>query len=770
MAPRPKKEEHHLGNNVPLDDIAVSASPEGLRGCAVGQVIVHAIEDDLALLVTPRRHRYMVPLPAQEVREWLRRCDGRASIEIISEGAPSVVRDLLEKLRLDGCLNPNSGPVDSVWLRGPGPSLDPSRLQLTTVVLVGEGNCANALAAAMAPGNYREVRRVRIEELFALEPEAGVLVVAAFDYPAINELRAIDTHCTRASIPWIPLRYQDGRVFVGPAIVPGYTVDFEDILLRRRAAERDVRAHDVSWAAGQENEPNATFAEWQWIAATIAIRIERWVARAYGSHLLEMESELDHIENVVVTHAILPIPNGTKSVRFAATLDRSRLVDPQTGIINRIREVTGTDGLPTGLKVAVADVSDMRRVLEWPNDRRAFGASWVSLEAASGAAIGEAVERYCGNWLPPDREVITSTYDRLLSKGEHAVDPDTLALYSERQYRTKGFPFTAFRRDSEAGWVRGRSLTHQREIWVPAFLVYVTWHEHMLGSEPRYGYPNLTGIAAGETPEYAILSGLEEVIERDTGMIWWAHARPLPGLPETDVIRRLYADVADRFEARLIPLENEFSIPVLVAAVRDKCTGWLTMGSAARHTPTDAAYKALAEAFSLQQTCRSLDNRQRFADILRSGVQNFGNLKPWREDRRYLDSYRSDFHDVVDLMCQQQLYLDRRAGEHVSSWVWGTPDRAWESVPSLPSRSIESLHARVAAAGYEVISVDVTTRDVAAFGLHVVRTLVPGLVANFPAAFPQWGRARIQNAGIALGWRDRPYDEHELNVFPLAHA
>lgn len=750
------------------------ATEENTDGCAMGQVIVHSIEENLSLLVTPLGKRFMLPLAAQKIKNWLARTKESASIEAVTLNAPDIIKGLVEKLMAEGCLTRHAGPVDPVWLRAPSALLDAARLQNTTIVLTGDTCLANLLATAMSDGVYKEVRCVALDDIPALQSCVGMVVIAAFKYPALDKFRKLEAHCAQENIPWIPVRYQDGRVFAGPAVVPGDdTVKFEDVFLRRRAAERDVRVHDVSWGATEAEQLDATFAEWQWVAATVAIRVERWIAGAYGAHQLENELELDLIANTITAHPVLPLPNkAAYSVPVASkTFEKDILVDAQTGVITQLREVTGTDGLPKNLKVAVADVADMERILDWANDRRAFGASWTSLEAAFNAARGEAVERYCGNWIAPDREIRTASYASLIRAGEYAVDPDSLALYSEQQYQTKGFPFEKFSRDSKAGWVLGWSLTHQRAVWVPAFLVYVTWHTRQQGSEPLFCYPNLTGIAAGATAEYAMLSGLEEVVERDTGMIWWAHAQTLPCLPITDSIRQLYADVADRFELRLIPLENEFSIPVLVAAVRDRETGWITIGSAVRHIAADGAYKALAEAFSLQQTCRSLDNPQRFSTIVQNGAQNFGNLKPWRQDRAYLDSYRSDFHDVVDLMCQQQLNLDRRAAEYVSKWVWAeTATREWESLPALPSRTLDAMRARVEGAGYEVISVDVTSRDIAVAGFHVRRTLVPGLVANFPAAFPQWGAKRIQQAGVSLGWRNQPCAEGELNIFPIPHA
>src|SRR5574340_595049 len=72
--------------------------------------------------------------------------------------------------------------------------------------------------------------------------------------------------------------------------------------------------------------------------------------------------------------------------------------------------------------------------------------------------------------------------------------------------------------------------------------------------------------------------------------------------------------------------------------------------------------------------------------------------------------------------------------------------------------------------GYEIFYADITTPDVAVAGIHVVRALVPGLVPNFPAAFPFLGQGRVQQAAVTLGWRTAPFTEAELNYFPMPHA
>lgn len=674
---------------------------------------------------------------------------------------------VVDALIADGCLQPASGLVDGVWLRGPNPSLDVARLRRTTILLAGAGAAVEALEPVLIAGEYRGVRRIPPHDMAdAMTPDA--VVVAAFDWPAKDELLALDELCRVAGRPWVPLRFQDGRAFLGPAAGLGATARFRDLLLRRRAAERDVRVHDVSWLAESTDQPPVTGAEWAWIASTAAVRIERWIAGAFRADIVNAELELDPVENTVQRHHVLMLPDRVPAP-VTTEADPSRLVDPRTGVISRLRDVSADECLPPSLHLAVADVADMRRILDWPNDRRAFGSSWDSADAARAAATGEAVERYCGNWTPPYQTVVTTSFDRLRELDEPAVDPDTLTLYSDAQYGSAGFPFSPFRRSSQADWVKGWSLTQAHEVWVPAFLVYVAWRERG-DRELRFGYPNLTGIAAGPSLEYATLSGLEEVIERDTSMTWWAHARSLPPLKPPKDVKRMLDPVGDRFEARLTALPNEFTVPVVAGVVRDRVTGWSAIGTAVRDTFAAAARKALAEAFSLQQTCRSLDQPATFSRIVRANIQSSGNLKHWRADRRYLDAYRDDFHDVVDLMCQLQVHLDSRAGQHIAGWVWNDLRPVDEPTPPLPERSLDVLRQRVEQKGHDVVRVEVTTPDVAEAGLHVVRTVVPGLVANFPAAFPMWGRQRIEYAGAAWGWPSVPGGEAGLNIFPMPHA
>lgn len=158
-----------------------------------------------------------------------------------------------------------------------------------------------------------------------------------------------------------------------------------------------------------------------------------------------------------------------------------------------------------------------------------------------------------------------------------------------------------------------------------------------------------------------------------------------------------------------------------------------------------------------------------FNSVLATGRLPDQGLKPWRADRRYLDAYRRDFRDVTTLICQTQVYLDPRAAQAVRPWVNVPVGRELTDLPRL-APGLEALQAAVEAQGHEIFYADVTTPDVAATGLAVTRTIVPGAIGNFPAAFPFLGRGKAQDTAVRLGWRAHPLAEDDLTKIPLPHA
>lgn len=710
---------------------------------------VHDLEPALCLLITPNGGQYSIAAPVPEFREWLRHCDGtRTRADLLTGMGPGYAR-LVDVLEADGCLHP-------AWDEGAATR----RIASTTVLLAGATELTTPLEEILAATGYAEVEPLAgLDGAFPADPDDTVLV-ATFTHPAYAELTALDAFCADRGMRFFPFRCERGQGIAGPAIDPGAGPDFADVLARRRSAAADPRVLDAFAAADGPPGPRFRPTDARWMLSVLAVQLERWIG-GEPAETTTGELELDPGPLTVRARPVLPLPDRPRPV--AALGPRpDLLVDDRTGIVTAVHELPAAPGMPARLKVCAVDVADMRRVVDWPNDRQAFGASWHDFEPARASAIGEAVKRYCGSWPAPEREIRHGSYERLRRDGVPALDPRRLNLFSPRQYETAGFPFAPLTTDADCAWVEAFSHTTKEAIWVPACLVSAA-------AEPagaRFTAPLIAGLAAGPGLEHAVTAGLEEVLERDATMLWWANTPRLRRLPVPAEIAQLVADATDTYDVTLIPLDNEFAVPVVAAAVFDRTRRRLSIGFAARPDAFEAAKKALAEGFTLQHTFLALDDERELAG-LRAARPHLDNLKPYRADRRYLDSYRTDFGDVVDLLCQQQVYLDPRAATRVAPWVRNLPVRSWEGLPTLGERRLKAYQERVEARGFEVLSVDLTTRDVEAAGFHAAHTLVPGLVAGFPAGLPHWGNGRIRRAAVDLGWRAEPLPEEQLNVFPL---
>ncbi|RZQ64721.1 YcaO-like family protein [Amycolatopsis suaedae] len=416
------------------------------------------------------------------------------------------------------------------------------------------------------------------------------------------------------------------------------------------------------------------------------------------------------------------------------------LVDPRFGLVTELVTRPRQPGLPPAWVGCSAKVADTTRAGLSEVDRYGFGAALGDPAVARAAALGEAIERYCGN-LVPDRLPLRS-YRELRAAGVAAVDPAELALYSPRQYATPGFPFVPFTPDLEVAWTRGTDLRTGEEVWVPASLVYLNYFRGAHVAEPPTHALSYSGIATGPTPEAARQSALQELLERDASTLWWAGGGPADAVLDADAVTGQFADpAAPERTIRLFRIPSEFGAPVLAAFVTDHPgRDLIAFGTACRTTARAAAVKATVEAFAvLELTVELTEPDSELWRAVDGGSLGGHVFKPWRADRAYRQDFADDLRDLVDLPAVAQLYLDPA--------MRGEPlDRLRATEPAVPFAAIPDAPPLVEAltrAGLRAVAVDLTTPDVRAAGLHVTRVVVPGLYGNAPAAFPYLGGSRL---------------------------
>ncbi|MGQ0772809.1 MAG: YcaO-like family protein [Pseudonocardiales bacterium] len=335
------------------------------------------------------------------------------------------------------------------------------------------------------------------------------------------------------------------------------------------------------------------------------------------------------------------------------------------------------------------------------------GASWADPAVAHEAALGEAVERYCGHRVASGSTM--DTWHGLRERGLPAVDPAALALYRPGQPT----PFAGLTRDDKIAWTVG-TTPDGATTWLPATLCSLS----PIDQDRPAHLPISAGIAAGPTLEWARAAALAEVVERHGLATAWHGGYALP------VLHRRVPGWAG--ELRAVP--NRFGAPVVIAVARRD--GLLGIGCALGTDLGAGAAKAAAEA---TQSLRTVQ-------VVAAGVPAWerpdGPLAAHRTDRRYLDSYAPGWADVTDIICHAQLLADPRIVRTVSARLAGGTappvGHTWSDV------GLE-LDTALATQGFVPLTVELTTPDVATAGYAVARVVVPGLRSTAPAAFPFLG-------------------------------
>ncbi|RPF20616.1 YcaO-like family protein [Myceligenerans xiligouense] len=443
----------------------------------------------------------------------------------------------------------------------------------------------------------------------------------------------------------------------------------------------------------------------------------------------------------------------------AAPLDVERLVDPMTGMIRRVKEVLRPDRAPYRYTSLTAEVSDARRLGDWPADRVSLGTTFGDPAGARIAAIAEAAERYCGNFIPDEldpREYRTGTADELRAAGLTVVGGDELPRWDRGQLDRPGFPYTGFADDTPTLWSRcveqtaGGYDAGGREVWMPHSLIGLNWRRRRFTHLPRIHHLNYAGIATGQGSADAHDRGLLELTERDALEVWWHHGGPASGI-DLDSVPGLAEDLAGTpLEVHVVRMPTELA-PAMGALVHDPDTGVYAAGFSAATDPVRAVRKAVLEAVHTWiYTLGCVDADGWVFQAVDAGLMAPGLYLEHRADRRYLDSAGEQFRHVRDLGAHVQVWLDERV--HPLAARFTEPELGTIPVTDVEPVTPGEVRRALLDAGHRIITRDLTTRDVAQTSLRVVRTFATGLVPNAPAAFRYLGMPRFADAARSRGW------------------
>ena len=364
---------------------------------------------------------------------------------------------------------------------------------------------------------------------------------------------------------------------------------------------------------------------------------------------------------------------------------------------------------------------------------------------AKAAAIGEALERYCGMFVPYDRTVVATAREL----GTPAVDPARFALFSANQLAQPGFPFAAFTANTRTVFVEGESLVDGSPALVPAELVFLGRIAQTLRP---IAYSTTSGLACGASRNEARLAALLELVERDAVMLAWNNRLSLPLLDWSGDAWcvRLEQQYFRPAGLRYSVLDGSvfFGVPVTIAVLHGPpgSRAALAMGAGCSATMRGAWLKALSESFGVYRwLCMEI------AGAPEQPLPQPGEVKTFDQHMLY---YASEERAGL------ASFLDASAART-------TLEDAPELEGSTPSEQIVSVVRRLASREISAYAVDVTTPDVRSLGLHVARVIAPELCAlDVWHAARFLGGSRLYTAAHDAGLRATPLTPAELNPHP----
>jgi ribosomal protein S12 methylthiotransferase accessory factor len=250
-----------------------------------------------------------------------------------------------------------------------------------------------------------------------------------------------------------------------------------------------------------------------------------------------------------------PVPSGIRTESGLRTRNASELrslLEPHLADygITRVAHLTGFDFV--GLPVHMAVKPQGRTLSSGSGKGPTTDASWVS-------AVMECAEQSV--WESLRSDAVEASEAMLRRMGVAVVD-------GRRLPQLKGAIWSD---QLPVRWVPGWDIVAGCEVYVPDSLVTVAGQGWDLTLKPFTAGSN--GLASGAHILEAVLSGLQEVIERD-GVCLRTQIDPAPKIRGDELLRECAPDVAEKITRSGVQLEvldasTEIGVPTVVAYLHD---------------------------------------------------------------------------------------------------------------------------------------------------------------------------------------------------------
>lgn len=344
------------------------------------------------------------------------------------------------------------------------------------------------------------------------------------------------------------------------------------------------------------------------------------------------------------------------------------------------------------------------------------GGASLNKEKSKIKAYGEFIERFCGrnSFGNHDKETIYETYENLNCSYE-CLDMTDLIDFEDDLYEDPNFPIAKYTKNSILSWVRGKNLTNGKDAWIPAQKAFIGI-KLLNGEQPHIPWIS-TGLACGSNYINALISGIYEVVERDSFMLTWQlklfGRRIIVDNITNSELSSLYEHIITHItgndKLNIYDISRTEGIYTIITFIRnDNPDSYGLITSAASDVnPEKALLKSLEELcltqlFAYRKSIEDIDKE--YQTIEKSGISDLNKHILYYSTGRH--SCEFDFIDKSDCFINLSKMKDYSNGSN---------DNILNYIINLLKKDNKTIY-----------SVDLTRQEIKSCGLSVIRAIIVG--------------------------------------------
>lgn len=358
--------------------------------------------------------------------------------------------------------------------------------------------------------------------------------------------------------------------------------------------------------------------------------------------------------------------------------------------------------------IANSNSRDIVSIININNTKSINGGGNQSLQSASIASIGEAIERYCLKSYDPDI-LIKATYIEL---DYNKPTINQLNFFLKEQY--VHYPLLPqFFAHNKINWVIGKSFINNTLIAIPASLTYLPYYFEP--NEPALSAQLSPGTACHYDYNQGILLALLECVERDAFTLFWEAGIRFPLIHDHLIHEYLESRKIQPKQVQIhcLDITTDINIPVVLTLILNKRPPFVSIGIAAALEPVQALEKSISEAITSWQSSYEIALNNSFdSDLVMAGLKK-----------------EPDFlmHAIYHCFVDTRPYLLKLLSNCPTSTRFKNLSLSYKD-KLTNSEALQQVRVIFANLGYDVIIIDITSRDIKDHGLHVIRAVSYDLV------------------------------------------